>query len=180
VDLATVVEFVTGAKGIALIPTAAGALTIDGAKKVIEKLSRGDAILLATVLLGGLVVLVTSERGRRMRAKFGKTVAEAAPILAELSENASAAGGRIHAFAIDQAVEPDAVQLVARYFATEKAVMTTVEIADWLARQHLSFEGGRAHRTEARAWLARTTCFEEIARGHWALGYHAEALPTAS
>lgn len=177
IDLATVGEFVTGAKGMAIVPTAAGALTIDGSKKLIEKLGRGDAILVAIVLLGGLALLLTSKRGRSMRAKLSEIAVDVGPKLVELSDNATAAANRVHVFAVDQAVQPDAVARLARRLATETATMTTVEVADWLSRHDLNFDAGQPQRTVTRAWLMRTASFAEVARGRWALGYHAATLP---
>lgn len=50
-DLATVGDFVLGAKGVAVVPVVTGSLVIDGSKKVIERLGRGDALLIMGQLL---------------------------------------------------------------------------------------------------------------------------------
>jgi hypothetical protein len=172
IDLSSVGQFVTGAKDAAVIPTATGALTIDGSRKVIAKLGKADALLIGAVLLGVLVLFLTSERGRAMRTKLGEVGEEAGPRLADLVESVNAAGDRVHAFAIDRIIEPRPVELLARRLATEKPVMTTIEVADWLEQQGLRFSNERAHRTQTRAWLVRTSCFEEVSRGRWTLGHH--------
>lgn len=172
IDLAAVGQFVTGAKGAAVVPMATGALTINGSKKVIAKLGKGDALLLGVVLLGVLVLLLTSERGRAARTKLGEVAKEVGPKLAELMESVNAAGDRVHAFAIDQITEPGAVGLLARQLATERSVMTTVEVANWLKQQGLSFTTTGTHQTQTRAWLLGTPCFEEVTRGRWTLGHH--------
>jgi hypothetical protein len=87
--------------------------------------------------------------------------------------NVTAAEDRVSAFAVDRGGTPDAVALVARRLATGQTVMSTVEIADTLRTNGFSFDASRAHKTETRAWLERTSCFYEGARGHWTLGYHA-------
>lgn len=170
VDLAKVGQFVTGAKGAAVFPTLTGAITIDGSKKVIEKLGRNDALLIGLVLLGVAVLFLTSERGRAMRAKLSDIAIEVGPQLAQLVAETSAAEERVHAFAIDGCGRANAVALLARRLAIAQPTMTTVEVAEWLTDRNLHFGSGRTHRIETRAWLLRTPCFEEISRGRWALG----------
>jgi hypothetical protein len=172
IDLAAVGQFITGAKGAAIIPTATGALTIEGSKKVVAKLGKRDALLVGAVLIGALVLFLTSERGRAMGSRLGEVAEELAPKLADLIESVDAASDRVHAFAIDPIAEPGPIGLLARRLATEKTVMTTVEVADWLGQQGLGFKGQRDHRAQTRAWLVRTACFEEVSRGRWALGHH--------
>lgn len=176
VDLFQLGQFTMGAKGVTLVPTTAGAVTIDGSKKLIGKLGAEGAIVIGVILLGGLVLFLTSECGRALRSKIGEVAEQVGPPLAELIESATAAGDRVHAFAIERLGQRNATALLARRLATGQPMMTTREIADWLQMNGLAFEGNRAHQTETRAWLVRTPCFEEIGRGHWALGYHAAEL----
>jgi hypothetical protein len=176
-DLATLGDFALGAKGAAAVPLVTGSLVIDGSNKVIEKLGRGDALLIAALLLGGLILILRTERGRVMRARLGYVAAEVAPKLVELTDTAYAAGDRVHAVAIDRVAEPNATMSLARWLAIDERVMTTAEIAEWLATRSYRFKKGRNHRTETRAWLLRTPCFEEVARGRWTLGHPLVLLP---
>lgn len=173
IDLATVGQFVTGAKGVSIIPAVTGLLTIDGSKRVIAKIGRGEAVLIAAVLAGMFAVFLNSERGRAVCTTLGGISEEIVPKLLEVIDKANMAGDRVRSFAIDAVRPPAPLELLARQLTTVKPVMTTSEIADWFKWQRVGFESRRSHQAETRAWLVRTPCFEEVARGSWALGRHA-------
>jgi hypothetical protein len=150
-DLFALGRFGTGVKGVALFPTLAGAATIEGSKKVIAKLGSDAAVVIGLLILGGAVVFLISDRGRVLRTSLADVARKAGPPLAELIADATAAGERVGAFAIDRFGEPDALAVVASRLAVGQSVMTTRQVADELRLHGFRFEGGRAPQTETRA-----------------------------
>ena len=55
--------------------------------------------------------------------------------------------------------------------------MTTREVARELHGRGFRFKGDGRFETRTRAWLVEQSCFHELSRGHWSLGYHAAGLP---
>lgn len=172
IDLFALGQFGIGVKGTLLFPTLAGAVTIDGSKKVAAKLGSDVAAVLGLLILGGAVLFLTSDRGRDLRTKLGEIAREAGPPLAEYLARNTAATERVGAFAVEPLGAPDALAHIARRLAIAQSVMTTREVADELRVGGFGFDRGTRHDTAARAWLEREPCFQEVARGHWALGYH--------
>lgn len=179
IDLFAVGQFGIGVKGTLLFPTLAGAVTIDGSKKVAAKLGSDAAALLGLLILGGAVLFLASDRGRDLRTKLGEIAREAGPPLAEFLARSTAATERVGAFAVEPLGTPDALAAIARRLAVGQSVMTTREVADELRLGGFGFDGGGRHNTATRAWLQRESCFQEVARGHWALGYHDAPLGPA-
>lgn len=180
IDLFAVGEFGMGVKGTLLFPTLAGAVTIDGSQKVAAKLGSDVAALLGLLILGGVVLFLTTDRGRDLRAKLSDVARDVGPPLAEFVARSTAATERVGALAVEPMAIPDALAVIARRLAIGRSVMTTREVADELRRAGFGFDGGRKHDTATRAWLQREPCFHELSRGHWTLGYHEAPLdPTA-
>jgi hypothetical protein len=180
IDLFALGQFEVGSKSMVAVPYVTGALTIDGSKKVIEKLGSDTALLIGIVLIGAAVLFLLSGRGRDVRGKLADAARKMGPPLVEAMERAMAAGERVGAFAVERVGEPDARAVVARRLAIGKPVMTTREIADELRRQNFRFDGARSHDAATRAWLVREPCFFELLRGHWSLGYHVAPLAAGS
>ena len=176
VDLLFLAQFGMGVKGTMLVPTVAGAATIEGSKKLIAAVGRDGAALIALILLGGAILLATSERGRRVRTQIADVAREAGPPLMEYMAKTTAAGDRVGAFAVGRVSGPDALAVVARRLAIGQSVMTTAEVAQELRTHGFGFGAGRGHQVETRAWLSRTDCFHELRRGHWTLGYQAAPI----
>lgn len=174
-DLFALGQFGSGVQGVTVFPTLGGAATIEGSKKIVAKVGGDASALIGFIVLGAVVLFLTSERGRKLRARLGEIARDAAPPLAELMANVSAAGDRVGAFAISRIGDPAALAVIAARLATGQSVMTTREVARELRMRGFGFEAGR-HETETRAWLERTSCFNEVGRGRWALGYHAATL----
>jgi hypothetical protein len=178
-DLFSLSQFGMGVKGTMLVPTLAGAATIEGSKKVIAAVGKDGAAVVAFILLAGALLLATSERGRGICGRFTDVAKQVRPPLMEYMAKTTAAGDRVGAFAVERHSEPDPLAVVARRLAIGQSVMTTAEVAAELRMRGFGFAAGRAHQTETRAWLARTPCFHEVRRGSWALGFHAAPLESA-
>lgn len=176
VDLFSLAQFGMGVKGTMLVPTLAGAATIEGSKKVIAVVGKDGAAVLALILLGCAVLVAAGDRGRGMRSRVADVARQAGPPLVEMMAKTTAAGDRVGALAVERVGGRDALSLVARRLAIGQSVMTTTEVAEELRMHGFAFAGGRGHQTETRAWLVRTPCFHEIQRGRWTLGYHSAPL----
>jgi len=175
-DLYNLGEFGVQSKGVVLVGAMPGVLSVEGSKKVIDKLGRDAAIVIGLLLLGGAMFFLRSERGKVFHTKLGEFVREVGPPMMERMAEAEAARTRVGAFAIDRVSKPDALAAAARYLAGSRPVMTTKAIEEFLGLSGYRFESGRAHATQTRAWLKRTTPFHEVERGHWSLGFHAAEL----
>jgi hypothetical protein len=173
----TLSEFGIGARGAMLFPTLGGVGVFQGSKKVIAQVGKEGAALLGLVVAGGLWLFLTSARGRSVRGRVSEVAREVGPPLAAVVEEAVAAGQRVDEFAVRRVDEADALAVVTRRLAVGQAVMKTREIAQELRGGGFRFEGDGRFETRTRAWLVGQTCFHELARGHWSLGYHAAELP---
>lgn len=76
IDLSALADVGLGVRGTLLLPTAAGAVTIEGSKKLAAKIGTDGAFIIAPVLLGALALYMTSDRGRGLRAKLGEIAEE--------------------------------------------------------------------------------------------------------
>lgn len=176
IDLFQIGQFTIGAKGVAFVPTLGGAALIDVAKKMATKLGVELTVLIWLLGLAGAGYFLTRPRGQEFRGRVADVGRRALPVIAEHATAALEAGERVGAFAIEPAGSPDALSILARHLAVQQSAMSTADVSRLLADYGLMFSGGRAHRTETRAWLESELCFTEIERGHWALGFHAKDL----
>lgn len=169
-DLHKVAEFRMGAMGASVVPLTVGAITIDGAKKVTSKVGKTAALVILTIMVGGAIYLLNTERGRRLRAELSDMSQQAAPAISEYVTAASDAYQRIGGFTIEHENKIDALSLVARRLAVDVPLMTTIQVDERLRSNGFRFKGPKASRTQTRAWLTREPCFVEVARGQWQLG----------
>jgi hypothetical protein len=176
IDLRKMGEVELGMRGVVMLPTVTGAVTIEGSKKLIGKLGPDWTAVIGLLLLGGAVLFLTSDRGRDVRARARDLAREAGPPLMRMMEEYAAATDRAGALAVEPAGARDAMALVARRMAIGRPVMKTRDIADMLRSEGYSFDSKRKFETETRAWLVRTPCFVEHQTGTWTLGYHLREL----
>jgi hypothetical protein len=171
IDLFALGQFGVGSKGAVFVPYAGGALTVEGAKKVIDMVGKDTALLIGLLLVGAAALFLQSDRGRDVRRKLAAAGHILGPPLLEAIEKATLAGERVGAFAVERTGAPTATAIIARQLAIGQSVMGTREIAAELRRHNLGFRGDVRHETAARAWLVRESCFFELERVHWTLGY---------
>jgi hypothetical protein len=139
---------------------------------LIASVGRDGAALIALILLGGAVLLATSERGSRMRSQVADVARQAGPpphgIHGEDDRDRRTRWGLRR----QQLSEPDALALavVARRLAIGQSIMTTTEVAQELRAHDFGFVDEHGHQVGTRAWLVSTDCFHELHRGRWALG----------
>jgi hypothetical protein len=176
-DTVTLSQFGIGARGVMLFPTLGGVGLVDGSKKVIADVGKDGAALLGLVAAAGAWLFLTNARGRSARGRVSEVVGELAPPLIAMAEAVTAAGQRVDEFAVRRVDNADALAVVARRLAVGQSVMTTREIARELHDRGFRFEGDGGFEARARAWLVGQSCFHELFRGHWSLGYHAAQLP---
>jgi hypothetical protein len=175
IDLFHVGQFTIGAKGVAIVPTAGGAALIDGAKKLSARLGTEVVAAIGLLMIVGAGYYLTRPRGRELSGKLRRAAGRAAPVVGEQMVAALQASERIEAFAV-KGRAPSPLGLLARQLAVGQSEMTTLQVSEMLRWHGCEFSGGRPHRTETRAWLEHELCFHEVARGRWALGFHAEDL----
>lgn len=169
-DLHKVAEFRMGATGVSVVPLTVGAITIDGAKKVTDKVGKTAALVIFAVMIGGAIYLLNTERGRNLRAELSDMAQQAAPVVGDYVAAASDAYQRISGFTIEREAEIDALSLIASRLAVDAPLMTTIQIDDHLRTNGFRYKGPKASRIQTRAWLTREPCFVEVARGRWVLG----------
>jgi hypothetical protein len=160
-----------------LVPTLGGVGVLEGSKKLIAHAGKDGAALLGLLAAAGFWLFSTSARGRSARGRVSDAAREVGPPLAAKVERALAAGQRVEEFAVRRLDTADALAVVARRLAVEQSVMTTSEIAHELHRRGFRFKEDGRFETCTRAWLIERSCFHELSRGHWSLGYHAAQLP---
>lgn len=176
VDLFALGQFGLGVKGALLLPGVAGAMTIDGSKRLIAKLGGDVAATIGLVLLGGVALFLTSERGREFRSSLAGVARRAGPPLSELMATMETAGDRVGAFAVERVTAPDALAVVARRLAVGQSVMTTREVAQELRLGGFQFDDPGRLEAQISTWMAGQPCFRRWAQDRWTLGYHAAEL----
>lgn len=179
-DTVTLSEFGIGTRGAMLFPTLGGVGVFEGSKKVVAHVGKDGAALIGLLAVAGFWLFLTSARGRPVRARVTEVAREVGPPLAAMVEAAMAAGQRVDEFAVRRVGKADALAVVARRLAVGQPVMTTREVAQELQGRGFRFEGGGRFETRTRAWLVGQSCFHELSRGHWSLGYHAAELPVGA
>ncbi len=176
-DTVTLSEFGIGARGALLFPTLGGVGVFEGAKKLIAHVGKDGATLMGLLATAGFWLFLTSARGRSVRARVSEVAREVGPPLGAMVEAAMAAGQRVDEFAVRRVDKADALAVVARRLAAGQPVMTTGEVAQELQGRGFRFEGEGKFQTRTRVWLVRQSCFHELSRGRWSLGYYAAELP---
>jgi hypothetical protein len=176
IDIFALGQLGGGVTAAMLFPTLAGAATIEGSKKLIAALGSDRAAVVGLMALGGVALFITSGRGQSLRVSLADAARQAAPPLMAAFERSIAAGERVAAFAVEGLGEPDALALLARRLATGQTTMTTTDIVQELRLHGFHVNGGGRLETRTRAWLDRESCFHEVSRGRWTLGYYTAEL----
>jgi hypothetical protein len=158
------------ANAATVLPRLLGYGAYEGAKRAASAFGPELCLALGLLAIGAIIRYWETDTLRRVRTGATQVMREIGPPIASALERGEEAAATLWRFTVTPPEPRPALAFVARELAT-RSTLTTQEIADSLRWHGYRFKNERAHRTWTRAWLIGNSCFYEVRRGQWSLGY---------